>query len=89
MYESLLGFGLTGGVGVGLGLGEGEGFGIGERTTAVLTSFWGCGEGEGSSAVDFPLKKLQAKIPAQATISRIKVILIGRYFKIYILGQQW
>lgn len=77
------------GAGVGDGVGVGVGVGTEDRTTAVLISF-GDSEGEGCCAgFEFPdMKNVQRKIPADATIKIIKISLIGRYFKIYILGQQ-
>lgn len=88
-YESLLGLGLTEGSGVGLGLGEGAFVGIGEITTAVLVSFKILGDGTAFSAVFGEKKNDQEKIPAVRTIKAIRIILIGRYFKINILGQDW
>lgn len=88
-YDCLLGVGLIEGAGVGLGLGDGVGVGTGDSTTAVLISL-GASEDDGFSAlVEFPaIKNVQMKIPAARTIRIIKISLIGRYFKINILGQQ-
>lgn len=86
----MFGEGLTEGVGVGLGLGEGVGVGTGDRTMAVLISL-GDSDGGGFDAVFevADIKNVQKKIPAARTIKIIKMSLIGGYFKINILGQQW
>lgn len=88
-YDGLLGVGLTEGAGVGLGLGDGVGVGTGDSTTAVLTSLGASDGKDFSDLAEFPgMKNVQRKIPAARTISIIKISLIGRYFKINILGQQ-